>query len=398
MNKIILIGAVILSTVSFGQKNMTTNAAMAWNSYSKTKATGNMAAAEGDLAEAYDYITKAALHESTMNDAKTLMYKGKIYCESSMVSPMATNEKLKALDAKKTGEEGVAAFKKSKANDPKGKYEDNIIDYCGRMRGMAYNMGVKEYEAKNYKKSMMGFLSSAEFGDVIGSVDSSAIYYGGIAAMKAEEDDIALASFSKSAEIGFEVSSAATFMSEIYTKQGKVEEGEKKIGALLKANPGNKDLMISLINLYLGAGKKNEAEKVLSDAIAVDPKNKELHYVVGTIYEGQERYDDAEAAYKKVLELDPGHSNALLGLGAVFFNKAANLNTKINDLAIGDPKEDEYRKEMTENFKKALPYLEKAYEINPDNKEIVTSLRQAYYKTGDAAKAKEMKAKLDSMK
>ena len=91
--------------------------------------------------------------------------------------------------------------------------------------------------------------------------------------------------------------------------------------------------MISLINLYLGAGKKNEAEKVLSDAIAVDPKNKELHYVVGTIYEGQERYDDAEAAYKKVLELDPGHSNALLGLGAVFFNKAANLNTKINDLA-----------------------------------------------------------------
>ena len=98
------------------------------------------------------------------------------------------------------------------------------------------------------------------------------------------------------------------------------------------------------------------------------------------------------------MEIDPNYSNALLGLGAVYFNKAANLNSKINELSVGDPKEDVYKSEMKDNFTKALPYLEKAYEIDDKNIEIVSSLRQAYYKTGNMEKAKEMKAKLEMLK
>ena len=398
MNKVLLAGIISISTVSFAQKNMTTNAAMSWKAYKTSMSTGNKEAAQKDLAEAFDYITKSANHETTMNDPKTLMYKGKIYCESAMIMGDSQHEAIKTLGTEKLTNEGLAAFKKSGEADSKGKYEDDIVRYCQRVRSASYNSGVKMYEDKNFAASMSAFEASAMFGDVMGLTDSSAIYYTGIAALKAEDYEKALASFSKSADIGYELSSSSTFLSEAYTKLDKQEEGEQKLSALLKANPGNKDLMISLINLYLGAGKKAEAETVLSDAIALDPENKELHYVVGTIYEGQERYGDAEKAYKKVLELDPNHANALLGLGAVFFNKAANLNSKINDLAIGDPKEDEYRKEMNENFKMALPYLEKAYEIMPENAEIVSSLRQAYYKTGNMEKAKEMKTKLDALK
>jgi len=398
MNKILLAGVITLSTVTYAQKNVTTNAAMSWKAYRVDLSSGDKVAAEKDLTEAFEYITKSAAHETTMNDAKTLMYKGKIYCEAAMMLGASSNESLKSLSPDKLTSDGLAAFKKSGENDSKGKYEDDIIDYCQRIRGVSYNSGVKLYEKQDFDASKNAFLTSAKFGEVMGMTDTSAIYYGAIAANKAKDYETALSSFSQVADLGYEVSSTATFLSEIYIKLDKQAEGEEKLDALLKANPGNKDVMISLINFYLGADKKSEAEKVLSDAINLDPNNKELHYVVGTIYEGQERYDDAEAAYKKVLELDENHANALLGLGAVYFNKAANLNGKINDLAVGDPKEDEYRAQMTENFKMALPYLEKAYELNPDNTEILSSLRQAYYKTGNTAKASEIKKKMDALK
>ena len=398
MKKMMIIGLTLLTTASFAQKNNTTNAAMAWKAYQSSKTSGSLEAAEKELLEAVDFISKSAAHESTQNDPKTLMYKGKIFCEASIVGPTAKTPALKAMGNEKTSQEGLNAFKKSAKNDSKGKYASDIKDYCAVARGNNYNNAVKLYEEKNFKGSMQSFLASAEYGEAMGLTDTVAIYYGGIAAVKSENYEKALGAFTKTSKLGFELASSTSYLAEAYTKLDRVADGEKVLSGLLQTYPGNKDIMISLINLYLGSGKKMEAEKVLSNAITLDPNNKELHYVVGTIYEGQERYEDAEKAYKKVLEIDPNYSNALLGLGAVYFNKAANLNGKINDLTLGDPNEEVFRTEMTENFKKALPYLEKANELTPNNAEIIGSLRQAYYKTGDMEKAKAMKVLLDALK
>ncbi len=398
MKKVLIAGLLLVSTSVLAQKSATTNAAMVWKSYQVNLGGGNAEAAEKDLLEAIDYISKAAKHETTMNDPKTLMYKGKIYCEAAKMGAVSNNESLKAYGNEKTRNEGLAAFKMSAEKDRKGRYGDDIADYCRAVRGQSYNSAVKLYEEKKYGASMEAFMSSADYGAAMGLTDTVAIYYGGIAALKAENYEKALQAFTVTSNLGYELPTSSSYLAEAYGKLDKSDEGEKALSELLKKNPGNKDVMISLINIYLGSGKKDEAEKVLSDAIALDPNNKELHYVVGTIYEGQERYDDAEKAYKKVLEIDPAYSNALLGLGAVYFNKAATLNGQINDLALGDPKEEEYRTQMKENFEKALPYLEKANELTPNNTEIIGSLRQAYYKVGNMEKAKEMKTKLDALK
>ena len=135
----------------------------------------------------------------------------------------------------------------------------------------------------------------------------------------------------------------------------------------------------------------------MTDAIALDPESRDLNYAVATVYENLERYEDAEKAYKKVIEIDPNFSDALLGLGAVYFNKAADLNGKINDLTPGDPQEEVYRASMKDNFSNSLPYLEKANELTPNNKEILNSLKQVYYKLGNIAKFKEIKAQLEAL-
>ncbi len=398
MKKILIAVGIVFSTLTFAQKGETTNAAMAYKHYGESMRAQDIEAAYNDLKEAKGYIDKSAAHETTKNDPKTLMYKGFIYMDYPQVAMQMGDKSMDSSTIEKMFTEGVDALKLSKEKDSKGKYEDKIDGYCQMKRRGLFDMGLKAYEAGEYQTAMLGFGGSTIYSEIIGIVDSNAYFNAGLCAYKVEDWENTEEFFEKCVDINHRIDASSSYLTDAYTNQKKYEEGEKTFTALLEKNPGNKDVMIALINVYLPQGKKDEAEKVLTNAISLDPENKELHYVVGTIYEGQERYDDAAKAYQKVLELDPNYTDALLGLGAVYFNKAADYYNKLNALAPGDPKEAEYKAAMNENFKKALPYLEKADEINPDNMSILSSLKQVYYKLEMTDKYKETKARMDALK
>jgi tetratricopeptide (TPR) repeat protein len=78
-------------------------------------------------------------------------------------------------------------------------------------------------------------------------------------------------------------------------------------------------------------------------------------------------------------------------LGAFYFNLAADYNKKLNDLP---PKETakatEYENKIKDNFKKAIPYLEKAFESNPD-KAYKDRIYRAYLRLGETEKAAKYK-------
>ncbi len=397
MKKIILLGFIALTTITYAQKNNTTNAAMEYKHYMESMAKGDSEAAFKSLDLAKGYIDKSAVHETTKNDPKTLMYKGFIYMDYPMIAMMAGGE-IDTASLEKMFDTGVESLKMSKEKDTRGKYKGKIESYAKQKQIGLFNMGMDAYEKGNFEQAMAGFGGSAIYADILGIVDSNAYFNAGLCAYKSKDWKNTQEYFEKCIEIKHRIPDCSAYLSDAYTQQKNYEEGEKFYKEALKNNPGNKDLMIALINVYLPQGKKEEAGKVLTDAIALDPDNKELYYVVGTVYEGQENYEKAAESYKKVIELDPKYTDAYLGLGAVYFNMAAEYNNKINDLMPGDPKEEEYRAKMKENFEKSLPYLEKADELNPNNKSILNSLKQVYYKLEMIDKYKETKAKLDALK
>jgi len=398
LSKKIVLGALVLSsTMTYAQKSNTTNAAMAYKSYRSSRMSGDFEQAAKDMLEAKGYIDKSIAHPDTKTDPKTLLYKGKIYLELIPVGMMAKNETIEALDQEETAKAGVEALKSVEKFDKKGRYEDDVDQYCYQYRNQGNQLGIKMFQEGKYKEAMGAFVMSTTFAEIQGDVDSASYFNAGLAAFNVEEWEVVEESFEKCVEIGYKTGSSVAYLTEAYSKLEKTAEAETMLKEQVIKNPGNKDIMISLINIYLGQDKKEEAEKVLTDAIALDPDNKDLHYAVATVYENLERYKDAEVAYKRVLEYDPNYTDALLGLGAVYFNQAADLNGKINDLMPGDPNEDKYRAEMTEHFKNSLPYLEKADELSPNNKEILNSLKQVYYKLEMLDKFKATKAKIDKL-
>ena len=105
------------------------------------------------------------------------------------------------------------------------------------------------------------------------------------------------------------------------------------------------------------------------------------------------------AAWLKAVELKPDYFEANYNLGAMYFNKGAELVNKANNLPVSKQAEyDAAKKKYEAKFREAKPYLEKAYQLNPKDEATMQSLYQLYGRLNETAKAQEMKAALDGLK
>ena len=153
----------------------------------------------------------------------------------------------------------------------------------------------------------------------------------------------------------------------------------------------NMALIGTEIDIYLARKRTNELKDKLKTAIDVAPDNEVLYAVLGQVNEKSGDLENAEKSYLKALELKPDYEIINFKLGALYFNAAAEFNKKLNDLP---PKETvkakEYEEKIKENFKKAIPFLEKAYESTPD-KAYKQRIFQAYSRLGETEKAAKYK-------
>ncbi|MBS4057567.1 MAG: tetratricopeptide repeat protein, partial [Bacteroidales bacterium] len=141
-----------------------------------------------------------------------------------------------------------------------------------------------------------------------------------------------------------------------------------------------------------------QGEKViddLKDLVVRDPSNYSIFFVLGTIY-GDETdsvlYNSkvAEDYYLKAIEINPEYYDAIYNLGALYINESNKIQVKANDLPLSDTKSyEKYTEQANVIIRKALPYLEKANELMPNNEETITVLKTIYvrFKMDDKLKA-----------
>jgi Flp pilus assembly protein TadD len=162
------------------------------------------------------------------------------------------------------------------------------------------------------------------------------------------------------------------------------------------AYPEDADLIVYELNYYLRNGQFEEAENNLKLAIEKEPMNKQLHFSLGVVYDNLGQTDKAAIAYEEAIEIDPDYFDAVYNLGALYFNQGVEMNNAANE--IEDNKKYEAKKaEAKASFVEALPYLEKAHELDPKDLGAMQSLKTLYASIGQTDKYKEIKAKMDNM-
>jgi predicted O-linked N-acetylglucosamine transferase (SPINDLY family) len=122
-------------------------------------------------------------------------------------------------------------------------------------------------------------------------------------------------------------------------RQGKSNEGEKELRALLEADPNQPDAWMLLgIHLY-GKGRQGQGIEALQRAVKVGPDHPDAHNNLGVALIQSGRYQEADAAFTRAVELKPEDPSFWMNRGFAFLSR---------DL----PAE-------------AMPYLARAIQIDP---------------------------------
>lgn len=220
-------------------------------------------------------------------------------------------------------------------------------------------------------------------------------YYAALFAIQAQMHDEAIAILESLKDGDFEPIAINQFL---YQEYVELKDTAKFVAVLQNAAnrfPQEPWFLQNLINYYIFSGQEQAAIDYLAQAIEREPNVPQYHLIKGNLNANQGNGDAALEDYDRALALDANLADAVAGKGRVYYNKAVKMN---EDAAyIQDAKA--YKAalaEMNEVFKQALPFFEKAHEMDPENRDFMITLKTLYYRFGMDDKYNEIQEKLNN--
>lgn len=346
-----------------------------------------------DLDKAKEAIDGAVVSESTMGMSKAWYYRALIYhaLHESSKEKFAPLKPGALAEARKS-------YEKTMELDTKNEYKDDIMKRMEILASQSLNGGVDFYKDGKYADAMKMFQASADINKkYFNRLDTLALYNAGLAADKSGDATTALNNFKVLTEVNYGGARLFSMMANMYLDQKDTANALLTINQGRQKYPEDGTLITQGLNIYLSAGKDKEAYAQNEEALKNDPNNAVLQYIKGNLADKLGKQDEAVAAYKKALELKPDYFDAAYNLGAMFFNEGAEMSNKANSIPANKIAEyDAAKKKFEAKFKEALPYLEKARDLNPKDMSTLQSLKQVYLRLGDMKKAEEVKKAIEA--
>ena len=411
MKKLVLtLGICLVAAVCFGQKK---NVADALRIAKDPK---------GNIEEARTKIKEALTNAETKDDPKTWFTAGQIenlqfdrentkqilgqqpnepVMYSALIAIFPYFEKAFDMDLKPDAKGKV---KPKYAKDMKSIMKANLVYFM--------NGGIYYYENNNNKKAFEFFdqyvtISDSplmKYGDApntVAPVDSNYLYavsYSAIFVTETGDNDLALKTMLRATKHDFKQNDAYQLLAQTYQNAGDTENYKKTLVDGISLFPNETFFLFHLINIYI---ESNEPEKALTNtlkALQNDPENAQLLNAAGFIYEktGEKDKDisKAEEYYLKSISIDSEYEEPQANLGRIYFNQAVAQLEIANEIADVRKYNEEVEKAKV-FFRKAQPFYEKAFQLNPQPLDTKIALRNIYYHLGMGDKFAEIDALME---
>ena len=358
------------------------------------KAAKQMGFAKIELQKAKTSIDLAAEHEETKNEARTWHYYGIVYYKIAAY-PEFHDLDPEALD------KSFAAFAKIPALDPEyANDRQNMFDIYQHIQSITsnyFNKGAVAYENGEYADAIKCYLAAYNSMLVIGQQDNEALLIAAqIALYNAKEYEKTVEICNQLLAAQHESPKVYQYLAVAYSQMGNDEEMLKYINEGRAKFPEDDNLVNEQINAYLKLKREAEIIDQIKEMANKNSENSVYCLIIGTIYSNQEselyNVDSALVYYNRAIEVNPTDENAYINVGSMYIDKSAALINKANELPLDKFKEyDELIAEARVFDEKALPYVEKAYELVPGDDAIKQALRTLYVrlKMMDKARALE---------
>ncbi len=347
-----------------------------------------------ELDKAKEAIDLASEHADTKTLGKTWFYKGKVY----LALLNTKEEKFKAL-APNAAEVAYNAFLKAFELNDKKVSKTDLNNNFAQLINPVFNKGIEAFKAKDYKVAGSLFEKTTMINQKLGLTDTLSIYNTGLSYANAGENAKAEISYKKCLDLGYGGDKMFTTMADLMVKDGKKDaavEFLKNEG--LKKYPNNQNILNYVFSIYLNDNDFDGALASVNSSLENEPNNAVFHYNKGFLLDQKKApANEVLESYQKAIELDPNYFDAYYNAGALYFNNGANKIKERNELPLNEAKKAKtLENQAMEDFKKALPFLEKAHHINPSDKPTLKSLKELYVRLNMNDKVKEINDKLSN--
>lgn len=186
-------------------------------------------------------------------------------------------------------------------------------------------------------------------------------------------------------------------MALILVEGGKTEEAKKAIEEARAANPEDTSLILSQANLYLETKDFDTYKKLINEVLQKNPNDADLIFNLGVISGNAKDFANAEKYYARAIEINPKYLNAYINMAALKLDSENAIIEEMNKLGTSDKDMKRYAvlKAQRQNiFKSAIPYLEKALEVDSKNEDVAKTLLNVYSALEMTAEKKALQAKM----
>lgn len=375
------------------------NTAEQLNKQNRTdKAQKQMGFAKIELTKAKAAIDLAAEHEETKNDAKTWHYYGIVYYKIAAY-PEFNDLDPDALDKSFEAFTKIIALDPEYANDRQNMFD--IYQHIQSITSNYFNQGAMAYEAGEYLKAIDCYKKAYKTMSVLGQKDNEALLIASQIAIMAKEYTTASELCQILLTDSYEAPQVYQYLA---IANGQLENDEAMLQYIKEGRekfPEDEALINEEINAYLKLKREAEIIDQIKDMANKNTDKSVYSLIIGTIYSNQEselyNIDSALVYYTRAIEIDPSDENAYINIGSMYIDKSAALYNAANELGFDKESLKKYDIMVADAKafdEKALPYVEKAYELVPNDDAIRQALRTLYIrlKMMDKAKALETAA------
>ncbi|WP_162053888.1 tetratricopeptide repeat protein [Pontibacter pamirensis] len=344
----------------------------------------------GTLDKAQESIDKAIEHKKTMDKAKTWFYRGVIYQD------MIGNPIYGKLADDNTPTLVLESFDKAVELDgSNGEFAKQVPARKEQLYGQVLNQAVEFHNNQDWENAIEKYKLASK----ISPTDTTAVLYAAYASTANQDYPAAIGFYDNLITMGH--TTEDVYKNKIQLMQATEasdEEVMKALAAGLEKQPNSVYLMQEELRYYLKNDRAEEAMDKLDKAIAADPTNASLLAVKGNLLERKKDLEGATTIYKKAIEIEPNNFDANYNLGVLEFNKGADVNNRAAkmDYATYQKKGKALEAEAKKYYQAAVPYFEKALEIQPKDEATMQNLIKLYTRLERKADAEKISAMMNN--
>ncbi|GEM52177.1 tetratricopeptide repeat protein [Empedobacter brevis] len=378
------LGLVLAMSTSFAQtsaEELTTEPTVLAEKYNKS-AKENLA--KGDVTKASQDLAKLSKYEN----GKVWQVKNKDTKKDEFYYSQADLDKATA--------NGNYAKAKEIALQPK--YGFLLQSEVSNLANKELDAANKAMDAKQFTEAGAKFLNVYNLVEALGTKEDIYKYQAAICFYNANDYDKSLAILKDLAAKGFTGKSAnqtKDYNRDMYVLALNGLYNAKKYDAIVEEAiakyPTDADINNIATGIYQVSGNADKMRQRIEEAIKISPNDAQNYYNLGVLYlDDTSKVEESKNMFKKAIELNPKHFESYNNLVlAVLQPDKGIVETMNNNLGTSKKEKEIYNANEAKRkalFTEAVPYLEKMYEIQPENRQVIRNLIQAYKTLGNDQK------------